>query len=89
MIDCVIEMFLEEVRETGKVRGLITEEHVDIIRSALVNSFNAAGDDPRLLDLWDGVRDVITSKAMSVKARLAEMGKVVERWDEKQRGRSH
>jgi hypothetical protein len=89
MTDGVIETFLDEVREAGKVRGLITEEHVEIIRSALVNGYNAAGDDPRLMDLWDGVRDVITDRRMSVKARLAEMGRVAERWDEQQRGRSH
>jgi hypothetical protein len=41
------------------------------------------------MDLWDGVRDVITDRNMSVKARLVEMGEVAERRDEQQRGRSH
>jgi hypothetical protein len=85
-MDNAIETFLDEAREAGKVRGLITEEHIEIIRSALVNGYNAAGDDPRLLDLWDGVRDVITDRRMSVKARLVETGKMTKRWDEKQRG---
>jgi hypothetical protein len=88
-MDNAIETFLDEAREAGKVRGLITEEHIEIIRSALVNGYNAAGDDPRLLDLWDGVRDVITDRRMSVKARLVETGKMTKRWDEKQRGWSH
>lgn len=39
----VISTFLDEVREAGKVRGLMTEDHVEIIRSALVNSRDAAG----------------------------------------------
>jgi hypothetical protein len=88
-MDNAIETFLDEAREAGKVRGLITEEHIEIIRSALVNGYNAAGDDPRLLDLWDGVRDVITDRRMSVKERLVAMGKVAERFDEQQRGRTN
>jgi hypothetical protein len=77
MTDSAIESFLDEVREVGRANGRLHEEHVEIIRTALVNSFNAAGDDPRLLALWDDVREVITD----------EMGKVAERFDEKQRGR--
>ncbi len=85
----VIETFCDEVRETGKVRGLITEDHVKVIRTALVNSRNAAGEHGELLQLWDDVRTVITDRSLSVKARLIEMGKVAERFDEQQRGRSH
>lgn len=84
-----IETFLDEVREAGRVRGLMTEDHVEIIRSALVSSRDAAGDDVRLLTLWDDVREVISDRSLSVKARLVEMGKVAERWDEQRCGRSH
>jgi hypothetical protein len=44
---------------------------------------------PRLLGLWDDLRDVIVDRRMLVKERLVEMGKVAERFDEQQRGRSH
>jgi hypothetical protein len=86
MTDSAIETFLDEVRQVGNANGLLTEEHVEIIRTALVNGYDAAGDDPRLLDLWDGVRDVISDRKLSVKARLIEMGKAAER---QQRGKAH
>jgi hypothetical protein len=35
------------------------------------------------------VRDVITNRTMSVKARLVEMGAVADLWEAKRRGRSH
>jgi hypothetical protein len=89
MTDSAIETFLDEVRQVGNANGLLKEEHVEIIRTALVNGYDAAGDDPRLLDLWDGVRDVISDRKLSVKARLIEMGKVAERFDEQQRGKAH
>jgi hypothetical protein len=89
MTDSAIETFLDEVRQVGNANGLLTEEHVEIIRTALVNGYDAAGDDPRLLDLWDGVRDVISDRKLSVKARLIEMGKAAERFDEQQRGKAH
>jgi hypothetical protein len=89
MTDSAIETFLDEVRQVGNANGLLKEEHVEIIRTALVNGYDAAGDDPRLLDLWDGVRDVISDRKLSVKARLIEMGKAAERFDEQQRGKAH
>jgi hypothetical protein len=39
--------------------------------------------------LWHGVRDVISDRKLSVKARAIEMGKVAERFDEQQRGKAH
>jgi hypothetical protein len=35
------------------------------------------------------VRDVIRHRKLSVKARLIEMGKAAERFDEQQRGKAH
>jgi hypothetical protein len=84
-----ISSFLDEVREAGKVRGLLTEGHVETIRSALENAHDGAAERGDVLDLWDGVRDVIADRSLSVKERLIEMGKVAERWDEKRRGCSH
>jgi hypothetical protein len=48
MTDSAIETFLHEVRPVGKANGLLKEEHVEIIRTALVNRYDAAA--PRLLD---------------------------------------
>jgi hypothetical protein len=67
----------------------MTEEHIEIIRSALVNSFNAAGDSVELLDLWDGALDAITHQGRSVKERLAELGRLGERFEDQRRGRTH
>jgi hypothetical protein len=85
----VIETFLGEVREAGKARGLITEEHVEIIRTALVNGHAVAGESVELMDLWDGVHGVIVQRDKSVKWRLEQMGKVADRWNEQRRGASH
>jgi hypothetical protein len=49
LTDSAIETFLDEVRPVGKANGLLKEGHVEIIRTALVNRYDAAGDDPRLL----------------------------------------
>jgi hypothetical protein len=39
------------------------------------------------IDVFEGVHGVIAGRTMSVKARLAAMGKVAEHWDERHRGR--
>lgn len=85
----VIDSFLDEVRRAGRKRGLLTEDHVEIIRSGLVNSRNAAGDDTALLELWDAARGVIVQRDKSVKWRLEQMGVIADRWNEKRRGRTH
>jgi hypothetical protein len=46
LTDSAIETFLDEVRPVGKANGLLKEEHVEIIRTALLNRYDAAGDDP-------------------------------------------
>jgi hypothetical protein len=50
MTDSAIETFLDEVRPVGKANGLLKEEHVEIIRTALVNRYDAAGDEPASLN---------------------------------------
>jgi|HubBroStandDraft_6_1064221.scaffolds.fasta_scaffold1447181_2 hypothetical protein len=75
MSAAAIETFIDEVRLAGHRRGLMTEEHIEAIRRALVNSFNAAGEYGELLDLWDEAREVITRRC-SVKERLTELGRL-------------
>jgi hypothetical protein len=89
MTNSAIENFLDEVRLAGRRRGLMTEEHIEAIRRALVNSFNAAGEYGELLDMWDEAREVITQRDRSVKERLIELGRIGERYDERQRGKAH
>jgi hypothetical protein len=84
----VIARFLDEVRDAGKVRGLITEEHVAFIENILANAHHAAADNPALLDLWDALVAVIRTDR-TVKERLFEFGRIGERFDEKQRGHSN
>jgi hypothetical protein len=74
----VIEVFLDEVREAGKVRGLITEEHIAIVRSALVKANDAAAEYPDFVDVWDNVVAVIGNRDLSVKERLTGMGRIGE-----------
>jgi hypothetical protein len=85
-VTCEIESFIDEVREAGKVRGLLTEEHIEIIRTALVNGHAAAGESVELMELWDDVRDVIADRSKAVKWRLEQMGKVADLWNEKHGG---
>jgi hypothetical protein len=82
-----IESFLDEIREAAKVRGLLTEDHVQIVRTALVNSRDAAGDDVRLMQIWDDIRGSISDKTLTVKERLAEMGRIAERFAEQHQRR--
>ena len=74
--------FLDQIREAAKVRGLLNQDHVQIVRTALVNSRNAAGDDVRLMQIWDDIRGCISDNTLTVKERLAEMGRIAERFDE-------
>jgi hypothetical protein len=82
-----IESFLDQIREAAKVRGLLTEDHVQIVRTALVNSRNAAGDDVRLMQIWDDIRGCISDNTLTVKERLAEMGRIAERFGEQHQKR--
>ena len=77
-----IESFLDEIREAAKVRGLLTEDHVQIVRKVLVNSRNGAGDDVRVLQIWDDIRGCISDKTLTVKERLAEMGRIADLYRE-------
>ena len=75
MSDSAIDAFLDEVREAGKVRGLLREEHVEIIRCALINSLNAAGEDPAAYGaMWRYAKAAITRTDWPVKRRLEELG---------------
>jgi hypothetical protein len=84
-----IVRFIEEVRARALVRPALTEAHIDYIETALANAFHGAAEGGELLDLWDGVRDVIARRDMPVKWRLEEMGRVAYRWNVKRRGASH
>jgi hypothetical protein len=88
MTNSAIEAFIDEVREAAKVRGLITGEHIEAIRRALVDCCNAADEHGEMVDLWDDAREVITRRC-SVKERLTELGRLGELFDEQQRGRTH
>jgi hypothetical protein len=89
MSDGEIDIFVDEIREAAKVRGLITEAHIEIIRSVLVRAYDAADESGEFLELWDSVRDLIANKSMPVKARLLELGRIGELLDERCRGRTH
>jgi hypothetical protein len=54
-----------------------------------MNGHAAAGESVELIELWDGVHDVIVQRDKTVKWRLEQMGKVADRWDEQRRGVSH
>ena len=71
-----IESFLDEIREAAKVRGLLTEDHVQKVRTVLVNSRNAAAADVRVQQFWDDLRGCISDKTLTVKERLAEIGRI-------------
>jgi hypothetical protein len=87
--DPVIVRFLDEVREAGNVRGLITEAHVANIETILANLCFAASDDPGLVDLWDSVRALISDTSRSVKERLAGFDLLGDRWNEQRYGRAN
>jgi hypothetical protein len=81
--------FVEELHARARVRPRLTPAHIEYVETALANSFLGATDGGELLDLWDGVRDVIARHDMPVKWRLEEMGRVAYRWNVKRRGASH
>jgi hypothetical protein len=87
--DPVIVGFLDELREAGRQRGLITEAHVAVIETVLANLCFAAGDDPGLVDLWDSVRALISDTSRSVKERLAGLDTLGDRWNEQHHGRAN
>jgi hypothetical protein len=87
--DPVIVGFLDEVREAGKARGLLTEAHVANIETILANLCFAASDDSGLVDLWDSVRVLISDTSKSVKERLAGFDPIGDRWNEQHHGRAN
>jgi hypothetical protein len=68
-----IEQFIVEMREAGKVRGLLTEAHVEYIRDVLTGVAGAAEDHPVL---WRYALEAISRRDLTVKARLEQLGVV-------------
>jgi hypothetical protein len=69
-----IETFLSEVRRAGQVRGLITEAHLDFLRSILINLERHSGEDAAAYGaFWEYVRGAITRTEWPVKRRLEEL----------------
>lgn len=81
-----IARFIDEIREAAKVRGLITEEHIEVIRVGLASAYHAAGDSAEMLDFWDEAHTVITQRK-SVRERLLRIGRIGELLEERYRGR--
>jgi hypothetical protein len=81
--------FLHEFREFARTRPKITAAHIEYVETALANACHAASGSVDVLELWDGVRDVITRRDTPVKWRLEEMGRVAAAWNLKRRGASH
>jgi hypothetical protein len=84
-----IESFLDEVREAGKVRGLINDGHIGFLESMLVSLHEAADENGALMDLWDSVRAIISDKSKSVKERLARFDPLGDWWNEQLHGRAN
>jgi hypothetical protein len=74
MTHATIETFLDEVREAGKVRGLITEAHVDFLQTVLTNLERLAGEDAAAYGaFWEYTKGAITRTEWPVKRRLEEL----------------
>jgi hypothetical protein len=69
----VIGASLDEVREAGKVRGPITERHIEIIETALANVCFAASNDPVYVGLWDDLVAVMRRRDRTVKSAATDM----------------
>jgi hypothetical protein len=69
-----IETFLGEVREAGKVRGLLAKSHLDFLQTVLTNLERLAGEDAAAYGaFWEYAKGAISRTEWHVKRRLEEL----------------
>jgi hypothetical protein len=70
----VIAGFLDELCEAGREHGLLTETHVEFLRSVLINIERLAGEDAAAYGaFWEYTKGAITKTEWPVKRRLEEL----------------
>ena len=78
MTNATIDTFIAELRVAAKVRGLVTEEHIEFIRAGLFRAHDAASEFSEFVDVWDDIAALISNRRLTVKERLLEMGRIGE-----------